>query len=113
MSDELSVKQAAWLGHVRAASEQGMPLAAYAAAHGLSAGALYQAKRVLMDAGAWPRTSPRKGAAATSAFVPIRVKPGSVRACRLSHVSGWSIECEELPPAAWLNEVLRVGRAAA
>ena len=111
MGGELSVKQAVWLGHIRAASEQGVPLAAYAAAQGLSAGALYQAKRVLMDSGAWPRTSPRKSSAPLSAFVPVQVERRS-SACRLSHVSGWSIECDELPSAQWLNELLSGAHAA-
>ena len=49
MSNELSVKMSAWLAHVRAASEQGVSIAAYAAAQGLSAAALYQAKSELYE----------------------------------------------------------------
>ena len=106
MSKELSVKMAAWLGHVRAASEQGLSIKAYAVSQGVSAAALYQAKSVLMECGAWPRSSPRKSVIKASAFVPVRVA-NTPRACRLSHVSGWSIECEVLPPTQWLNELVR------
>ena len=77
MSSELSVKMAGWLGHVRAASEQGLTIAAYANAQGLSAAALYQAKSVLMKCGTWPRTTQRSSSnklrAKASAFVPVRI----------------------------------------
>ncbi len=116
MSNELSVKMAAWLGHVRTASEQGVTIRSYAATHGLSAAALYQAKSVLMNCGAWPRSAqrslPNKQRAKASAFVPIRIA-STVRSCRLSHVSGWSIECDDLPSAAWLTELLRGAHVAA
>lgn len=109
MSSELSVKMAGWLGHVRAASEQGLTIAAYANAQGLSAAALYQAKSVLMKCGTWPRTTQRSSSnklrAKASAFVPVRV--ASTRSCRLSHVSGWSIELDDLPSAHWLTDVVR------
>ena len=110
MSSELSEKMSAWLGHVRAASERGMTLSAYAAQEGLSAGALYQAKAQLMKVGAWPRASAVKKAISTtrrsrSRFVAVEV--GSSVSCRLSHVSGWSIECSALPPVAWLHSLLR------
>lgn len=110
MSNELSVKMAVWLTHVRAASDQGLTIAAYASAQGLSAAALYQAKSVLMKCGAWPRSAqrslPNKQRAKASAFVPVRVASAS-RSCRLSHVSGWSIECDDLPSTQWLNELLQ------
>lgn len=110
MSSELSVTMQAWLGHVRAASERGMTLSAYAAQEGLSAGALYQAKAQLMKVGAWPRASSVKKSISTtrrprSRFVAVEV--ASPMSCRLSHVSGWSIECGALPPVAWLNSLLR------
>jgi hypothetical protein len=115
MSSELSVKMVAWLSHVRAASEQGVTMAAYAAAQGLSAAALYQAKSQLMKMGAWSRSSaPRaragsssrnKRAARASRFVPVRVTDAV--SCRLSHVSGWTLTCNGLPPVPWLHELLR------
>lgn len=119
MSNELSEKMSVWLGHVRAASERGITLSAYAAQEGISASGLYQAKSQLMKLGAWPRSvsrralrsSSRKARAKSSVFVPVQVATSS--ACRLSHVSGWRIECDSLPPTSWLNELLRVDLHAA
>lgn len=115
MSNELSTKMSAWLSHVRAASEQGMTMAAYAAAQGLPAAALYQAKSQLMRMGAWPRSSvsrvrvrpssSSKRRASASRFVPVRVT--DAMSCRLSHVSGWTLTCDTLPPTDWLNSLLR------
>jgi len=115
MSSELSIKMSAWLAHVRAASEQGVTIASYAAAQGLSAAALYQAKSQLMKAGAWPRSSgPRtsvrssqysKRVARASRFVPVRVTDSV--SCRLSHVSGWTLTCDGLPSAAWLLSLVQ------
>ncbi len=117
MSSELSAKMSAWLGHVRAASEQGMTIAAYAAAHGVSAAALYQAKSQLMKVGAWPRSSAPRVRAATSPrsrrrtpvsrFVPVRVT--DEMSCRLSHVSGWTLTCDGLPSASWLLSLVQGG----
>jgi hypothetical protein len=115
MSIELSSKMSAWLEHVRTASEQGMTIVAYAAAQGVSAAALYQAKSQLMKVGAWPRTSVSRARARSSLrshrstpgsrFVPVRVT--DAMSCRLSHVSGWTLTCDTLPPTEWLNSLLR------
>ena len=115
MSSELSVKMLAWLAHVRAASEQGATIAAYAAAQGLSASALYQAKSQLMKVGAWPRSSAARVRAASSLrsrrrepasrFVPVQVS--AAVSCRLSHVSGWTLTCDDLPSAQWLMALVR------
>lgn len=111
MSNELSVKMQEWLGHVRAASERGVTLSAYAAQEGLSAGALYQAKAQLMKVGAWPRASGVKRKEISTARRRrsqfVAVEAASPMSCRLSHVSGWSIECASLPPVAWLHSLLR------
>jgi hypothetical protein len=112
MSSELSIKMSAWLSHVRAASEQGVTIAAYAAAQGLSAAALYQAKSQLMKMGAWPQSSPRrKRAAQASRFVPVRVT--ETVSCRLHHVSGWTLTCDGLPSASWLLSLVQGGIDAA
>jgi hypothetical protein len=108
MKKGLSKTMVGWLGHVRAANERGMGLSAYAQAKGLSASGLYQAKSQLMKVGAWPRPHRRKGSATKakpSEFVAVHV--ASPMGCRLSHVSGWSIECDALPSTTWLNELLR------
>jgi len=133
MSNELSVKMSAWLAHVRAASEQGMTIAAYAAAQGVSASSMYQAKSQLMKVGAWPRSSAPSASgrsssrnhrrAPASRFVPVslvrdsdasearkRAEASRVSdevSCRLSHVSGWTLTCTALPSAPWLRELVR------
>lgn len=111
MSSELSVKMAGWLAHVRAASEQGLSMKEYAVAQGLSASALYQAKSQLMRVGAWPRSSAStvgasrsKRKVSASRFVPVRMVDAS---CRLSHVSGWTLTCANLPSAAWLLSLVQ------
>ena len=115
MSGELSVKMSAWLAHVQAASEQGMTIAAYAAAQGVSASSMYQAKSQLMKVGAWPRSSAPSASGRLSSrshrsspashFVPVRVTEGV--SCRLSHVSGWTLTCTALPSAQWLMDLVR------
>ena len=115
MSSELSVKMSAWLAHVRAASEQGATIAAYAAAQGLSATSMYQAKSQLMKTGAWPRSSAPRGrigpssrsrrSAPASHFVPVRLT--ETVSCRLHHVSGWTLTCDNLPSAQWLTDLVR------
>jgi hypothetical protein len=115
MSSELSVKMSTWLGHVRAASDQGVRIAAYAASQGLSAAALYQAKSQLMKLGAWPRSSAPRARGGSSSrsrrntqasrFVAVRVTDAV--SCRLSHVSGWTLTCDTLPPTQWLNSLLQ------
>jgi hypothetical protein len=121
MSSELSVKMLAWLAHVRAASEQGVTIAAYATAQGVSAAALYQAKSQLMKTGAWPRSSaPRarvgsssrsRRSAQASRFVPVRLT--ETVSCRLHHVSGWTLTCDGLPSASWLLSLVQGGIDAA
>lgn len=121
MSGELSIKMSAWLGHVRTASEQGVTITAYAAAQGLSASSMYQAKSQLMKLGAWPRSSApgarmgsssrSKRTARVSRFVPVRLTEGG--SYRLSHASGWTLTCDGLPPTSWLLSLVQGGIHAA
>jgi hypothetical protein len=108
--NELSVKMAEWLSHVRAAKDQGVTLAAYAVSQGLSASSLYQAKSKLMEIGAWPRSSaaPSKSSQPVSRSTFIKAQVLAVpMSCRLFHVSGWRMECDELPSAQWLDALVR------
>ena len=121
MRGELSIKMKAWLGHVRAASESGQSLRSYAAAQGVSAAAMYQAKSLLMKSGAWPRASrpisaarvkasaAMRGRSADAGFVPVQILATASASCRLRHVSGWSIECDALPAASWLLALVQGG----
>jgi hypothetical protein len=69
MSNESSLtpRQQFWLEHLRRCTELGQPLSAYAAEHGLSLGALYEAKRHLRRRGLWPAASGR--------FVRVQLTP--------------------------------------
>jgi len=110
---------AAWLEHIRAASEGGQSLRSYAAAQGLSAAAIYQAKSLLMKSGAWPRAARLKSSAtvrgrrAAASLVPVRIVAAAPASCRLRHVSGWSIECAALPAVSWLLALVQGGVHAA
>jgi hypothetical protein len=61
--------------------------------------------------GPLPRRKARKPRK-ESAFLPVRVVPAapvlSSRSvtCRLVHPGGWVLECDGLPPAAWISAVL-------
>lgn len=112
MTNELSERQRYWFEHLQRASEQQVSLARYAHEQGLAVQQLYGAKTWLVKIGVWPGGTQR-AALPSSEFVAVRMLPGShaVR-CRLSHVSGWSVECEGWPDAAWLRSVVG-GHAAA
>jgi hypothetical protein len=41
-------------------------------------------------------------------FVPVRAStPRNGSMCRMSHPSGWVIECSALPEAAWISALMR------
>jgi hypothetical protein len=109
------------LQQMREAQEQGSTLKAYAAKIGRDVGQLYDLRRRLVRKGAFgplPHRKPRKSDRA-SAFVPVRVLPAvtvpitTATTCRLSHPSGWVLECDGLPPATWVAAVLSGGAHAA
>ena len=55
----LTPRQQFWAEDLRQCAERGQSLAAYAAAHGLKVGGLYQAKSRLRRHGLWPVAGPR------------------------------------------------------
>jgi hypothetical protein len=82
---------------------------------------LYELRRRLVSKGAFgslPRRKARKSRK-ESAFVPVRmvaaasVPSGASVTCRLVHPGGWVLECDGLPPAAWIAAVLTGGTHAA
>jgi hypothetical protein len=112
MSKVMSERQQYWHGHLRRADEQQVSLAQYAREQGLKLTQLYGAKTWLVKLGVWPRGAQRSAAPA-SEFVAVHLPPPGSRSarCRLSHVSGWSMECECWPDVVWLRNL--VGRDAA
>ena len=55
----LTPRQQFWTEHLRQCAERGQSLAAYAAAHGLKVGGLYEAKSRLRRRGLWPAAGSR------------------------------------------------------
>jgi hypothetical protein len=102
---KMTKRQQFWLMHIRAAMSSGEQLRGYARRHGLSVGALYNAKSVFKRAGVLDRDSSMR---MQSAFVPVQIAPQAqapIR-CRLQHVSGWQLELERLPEARWLRDLM-------
>ena len=119
-SEVLTEREQQALEHMCKAQELGVTLKEYAARNGLDVQILYQLGKPLVRKGALgPVQRASKEAAPTapkvSAFLPVRVlsagpTPGSAAvACRLVHPSGWMLECDGLPPAAWVTAVLAGG----
>jgi hypothetical protein len=74
----LTPRQRKWLGHLRACRSAGQTMRGYAARHGFSEHALYQAAKDLRRRGVWPVSS-RGGT--RSARVPfVRLPPAPVHA---------------------------------
>lgn len=120
-TEPLTEREQQALQQMREAQEHGSTLKAYAAKIGRDVGQLYDLRRRLVRKGAFgplPHRKSRKSEKA-SAFVPVRVLPGTTApintatTCRLLHPSGWVLECDGLPPAAWIAVVLSGGAHAA
>jgi hypothetical protein len=114
---ELTERQRYWLEHLHRAKVSGEALTKYAQSQGLSPGALQQAKSRLEQRGILRRSPEAAQRVNGNGFVPVSIEPvvvGGVAACRLSHVRGWELQCETLPPAQWLRELVEAdGDAAA
>ncbi len=107
------------LEHMRKAQELGTTLKEYASRFGLDVQQLYQIRKPLVRKGALGPVhsqirQPRRVDKAR-AFLPVRIAssapaPSSAPVrCRLVHPSGWVLECDGFPPAAWMTAVLSGG----
>lgn len=85
-------------GHLQRASELGVTLEEYAEAYDVELGALQTADSRSVDP--------------LADFVQVAVvndpAPAGVVLCRLVHRDGWSLECQQWPPAAWLRSLREV-----
>ena len=99
---ELTERDRFWLGHLKAIAAQGGAAKSYAKRRRLSVAALYQAKRRLVETGAWPvKAAPR--------FTPVQVAAVSVpgvTGCRLRLPGGAVLEWDAPPEPAVLAAVL-------
>lgn len=104
---DLSEKERACLEHHRQAQEFGISFAEYCRQRGLQVNQWY-----------WVRTGLRgKGVIASDAeadagkpagFAAVRVTPSVSQstACRIRHPAGWVIECDRVPQAQWLSDLM-------
>lgn len=107
---ELSEKERACLEHLRQAREQGKSFSQYCREQDLPHNQWYWVKREMIRKGvvAGQGKAQAKGnGAKPGAFVPVRLSPaaGAV-VCRVSHPSGWVMECGSFPQAQWLAALL-------
>ena len=122
-TESLNEREQQTLEHLQKAQELGSSLAEYASVFGLEVKELYAMKQQLVRKGILPptrgKTEEAEKAEKPSPFVAVRVvptlpaAPSPMATCRLTHPSGWVIECGTLPPAAWLASVLSGGAHAA
>jgi hypothetical protein len=107
-TDELSEKERQVLEHLNHAKELGTPLTEFATAFHLNVNELYAGKAQLARKGFWPA----KGAeAAKPDLLAVEVVPelklrSPDTSCRLTHRSGWTIECTSWPAPDWVAALI-------
>jgi hypothetical protein len=105
MRERLTERELHVLDHLEQAQRLDVPLTEHASAYGLDVKDLYAGKAQLVKKGLLPSRTP---APERSDFVPVRVSSArSGSQCRLTHPSGWVIECSTLPEAAWISALMR------
>ena len=107
-ADELTERERTVLEHLKQAQTLGSTLKDYAEAFALNVSDLYNGKAQLQRKGLWP-TKPKEADAVE--FLPVTIvqspSPQVERClCRLRHPSGWVLECERFPEAAWVRELM-------
>jgi len=103
--EKLTARELQILDHLEQAQNLDAPLTEYAAAYNLDVKDLYAGKAHLVKKGLLPG---RTATPERADFVPVRVaasRGGSI--CRLTHPSGWTIECASWPEASWVLAVMR------
>ena len=105
MAEELTKQEQRALEHLQQAQALGLSLREYAEAHGLDVKDLYYRKARLIRKGLLPGRdeSPRH-------FVPVEVTAVTAdqqEIFRLTHPSGWTLECARLPDATWVASLVR------
>jgi hypothetical protein len=101
----LTEKQRHWLEQLRACEASGQGIAAYAAAHGLDARAMYTGKKILVKKGVLPRTR-------RSRFQRVQVKDTVASATwRIQLPNGLSVAFSGTVDAKTLSTVLTLAAA--
>lgn len=112
-TEQLSAREQECLEHLQKAQELGSSLTEYAAAFSLDVRELYAMKQQLVKKGAIAGRTKVEDAEKSAGFAPVRIlpsapPPGSI-ACRLTHPSGWVIECAKFPSAQWIGALMAGG----
>ena len=107
IAETLSERERACLEHLHRAQELGVTFSQYCRDRGLPMNRWYWHKRSLIRKGVIVRGGAMKKVP-RAGFVPVRVMPAvsAGAACRISHVSGWVIECGSVPQPQWLSALL-------
>jgi hypothetical protein len=105
-TDVLTEKERQVLEHLNHAKELGTPLTEFATAFHLNVNDLYNGKAQLARKGFWSA----KGADATKPellAVEVVAEPKLTdTSCRLTHRSGWTIECTGWPAPDWVAALI-------
>lgn len=103
----LSERERACLEHLRQAQELGVSFSQYCRERDLPMNQLYWVKRCLIRQGVIGGR-PKAQADRAAGFVPVRIAPSASAgtACRISHPTGWVIECASFPQTQWLSALM-------
>ncbi len=105
--DGLSEKERACLEHDRQARTLGISFAEYCRQRDLTVNQWYWVRSGLLRKGVIARDA-KAEADKPAGFAPVRIAPSSSQtiACRIRHPSGWVIECDSVPQAQWLSDLI-------
>ena len=101
----LTEKERAYLEHLDQAQKQGVSFAQYCRQQGLPINPWYWVRSRLVRKGVISGRDKAEGRKSVG-FAPVQVAPSAATGCRISHPSGWVIECESLPQSQWLAALL-------
>ena len=107
-AEGITEKERQILEHLEQAQRLDVPLTEYAQAYNVELKELYNGKAALVRKGILPGkpVTPDE----PSGFVAVRVAPSARKTSdcvfRLTHPSGWILECGQIPEASWMLVVL-------
>jgi hypothetical protein len=105
--DGLSEKERACLAHHRQAQALGISFAEYCRERDLKVNQWYWVRTGLIRRGIIVGHG-KTEAGKPAGFAPVHIAPSAsgTTACRIRHPSGWVIECDNVPQAQWLSDLI-------
>ena len=105
--ENLSEKERACLAHHRQAQALGISFAEYCRQRDLRVNQWYWVRSGLVRKGVIASDA-KAEAGKPAGFAPVHITPSAsgTAACRIRHPSGWVIECDSVPQAQWLSELI-------